>query len=190
VFQWDNIIDPYIERVKPHAQQLGSRLDAFAWMLLAKLDTIAENTGDDDQFVEARRRLQRSVTLAGGRVELDTVPMSETWILEVATATAGNLVIDDGTGFVMTTAAVDSGRGIVFPSGSKVAVLPSADATIFLQFKVHVPRPGKQATTGQVNPDAEGVGPFSPTGRHVSPDVGHVPIRPTGDAPMGAGQGT
>jgi hypothetical protein len=190
----NSMVDPLVtewgEKLKPHAQAIGRRLDAFGWMVLARLDAIVENTSKDSHAT-GRERLRRAI-VAATDVELADVPMGQEWTLEVITCTAGTVTVSDGTGFVLAIQAGDtvSKPDITFPKGSKVIARSDVDTTVFLQFAVKVKQGGRDARTGWQNqaPDGSGVAD-SPVYRHSPGDVGHKPIVPTGDAAVGGSQG-
>lgn len=188
---FDGMIEEYGEKLRPHFTSAAQQLDAFRWHVLARLDQIIENTSAD-KVAHGRMRYSRALTAAAGAVELDTIPMGQEWTLEVAAVSPGaTLTLTDGTGFVLGIQSGGATPSIVFPKGGKVVASVSADAQVFLQFKVKAPTGGKDARTGFVNPDATGGSGATdlPVYRHSAPGVGHRPIVPSGDAPHGGTQG-
>jgi len=192
---FDDLIDTNVEKLRPHFQAAAGRVEGFSWMLLAKLDQIAENTKQEAPFTLRRERVQM-VLEVGTRVELDAVPMGQEWELEaVSIGAAATLTIDNGVGFVWAqirgAATVNPypGQGIIFEAGTPIGLTASGAGTpvpIYVQFACKTPRLGRRAVAGFETPDTQAVGPYAPVERHVSPNTGHRPIVPSGDAPMGA----
>lgn len=184
---FESLIQENVDRVKPYAEQVGQRCNAFAFQVLSRLDTLIEQT-KNEEFEEGRERVRRTLTVAGGRLALDPIPMNQEWQLEIASlSAAGTLTIDDGTGFLM---GVTTGQfyqpGIWLPRGSQIGLTASADMAVYLQFKVRAPSKGKPAVTGFKNPDAEGVGPYIDVKRGLGADGPHTALDPLGDAAISA----
>lgn len=187
---FDDLIDSNVEKLRPHFQAAAGRVEGFSWMVLSKLDQIAENTKSENPFTLRRERVQRQL-VAATRIELDPVPMGQEWELEViAISAAGVLTIDNGVGFIYAHDFGDAYQGrITLEPGTQIGLTCTTSVNAYLQFECKAPRKGKRAVAGLQGPDTQAVGPYVDTQRHVAPDTGHRPIVPSGDTAAAAASG-
>jgi hypothetical protein len=125
---FEGMVDPLVERFRPHALTIGDRCNMFATGVIERLDRIAESVqGDDTVF----QRVRRSAVGAGATpVIVAEVPANQDWLLESIAATGvalGDIVLRDGGGVLLWAASAGAstsgawgGNGLIIAGGSQV----------------------------------------------------------------------
>jgi hypothetical protein len=140
---FEGMVDPLVERFRPHALTIGDRCNMFATGVIERLDRIAESVqGDDTVF----QRVRRSAVGAGATpVIVAEVPANQDWLLESIAATGvalGDIVLRDGGGVLLWAASAGAstsgawgGNGLIIAGGSQVFITAAANAQLSFQFR-------------------------------------------------------
>lgn len=135
------MIDPIIERCRPHAVTLRDQWEMFTTGTIERLDRIADSVADDGHAY-TRHYLRFNLT-AGVPLLLAEVPAGEEWLLEYATAQsnipgspvsfydtmadlttlAGGIPVAALNITIANGPATIGGNGYVFPSGSQITAI-------------------------------------------------------------------
>lgn len=198
---FEGMIDPIIERCRPHALTLRDQATMFATGVIERLDRIeGALTNDLDEY---NRHMPRFNLAAAVPFMVGEVPPGEEWTLEywtVSTANAnsilfiydvytsvtadlfGNIPLGAlATGVTPSQPVQESGKGIVFPAGSQITLFsPSSTARGMIQFRTRRKRPrNNNLAAGIRNPTpdrTDGPQEVQDTQRHVGSWHPGVPV--------------
>jgi hypothetical protein len=196
---FENMIDPLIERCRPHALTIRDECRMFAGSVIERLDRIAEVSADDGpafaRFGYPANYADNHANIAGvPTAVLWEVPRGEEWELEVISARgtqAGTFLLYRNNIEVMSFSTTPGGRvplngnGVRFLSGDTVGYeVASGVATtgqVYAQFRVERPRTPRRVnqSAGFRNPApdrTDGGQEVEDTRRHVGSWHPGVPV--------------
>jgi hypothetical protein len=152
------MIDPLVERFRPHVLTARDEVRVFAGCVIDRLDTIADALHADDVYSLRRPVIGNSA--AGPASAVIEVPSNDEWILEsviarTAPAAAATLDIRDqastGTGALRFAADIPATGGYTsnfaplrFMGGSVMTAVMSQPGEFRLIFRYDRPRPRRQ----------------------------------------------
>lgn len=152
----ESMVDPLVERFRPHAISTRDACVMFATGVIDRLDRIADAVTEDDPYV-IRRPVQGN-GVAAPVVTVIEVPSNDTWILESVIVrtnpvAAGTLDIRDQTGGALRFALdIPASGGMTsnfaplhFNGGSVLVASLSAPGEFRLVFRLERPRPARKA---------------------------------------------
>jgi hypothetical protein len=181
MFNLDQVINPYVERIKPHALHWSDRVDMFMCGVIDRLDRIADAVSDDDNTEFQRRypvvNLAANVVtnVAGGAS--GEIPPNEEWELENITGTldaattarlyasasdaqAGALPLAVLTISGAGAFATQGGNKLFIQGGTTPVLVSTGNGSVRLQFRCQrrtIRRPGTGGILGVV-PDRRDAG--------------------------------
>lgn len=186
---FDTVLDPLIERMRPHAVTMRDYTMMFCTAVIERLDRIADAVQDDTTFT-VRREFHQSGTGATV-VQTVEVPSNENWELEsvvarTAPAAAGTLdIVDQGAqvraafDIAATGALTGIFEPIHFAGGSILVATMSKPGQFHLVFKHERIMPRAIAINGFRNPHADRLdryGNIDNDQRHEAAFKAHAPI--------------
>lgn len=184
---FENMIDPLIERCRPHALTIRDECRMFAESVIERLDRIEQAAADDDNTEYIRRVVYVSVGIAV--TQIASVPPNEEWELETWSASgvsqiAGTVEIFDSPeknasyaplSFITlnnTGIGMVGGNGVRVQGGTDIYSQTSDPARLRLQWRCKRREVGRRANlaAGFRNPApdrTDGLQEVEDTRRHV-----------------------